>query len=97
MTEDEMVGWDHGLNGHGFGWTPGVDDRQGGRRAAVHEIALTMDLGKKCIIMVAILYFISSVQFLGRVQLFVTPWTGAHQASLIITNSWSLLKLIYIE
>ena len=55
MTEDEMVGWDHGLNGHGFGWTPGVDDRQGGRRAAVHEIALTMDLGKKCIIMVAIL------------------------------------------
>ena len=29
-TEDEMVGWHHRLNGHGFGWTPGVDDRQGG-------------------------------------------------------------------
>ena len=28
MTEDEMVGWHHRLNGHGFGWTPGV--RQGG-------------------------------------------------------------------
>ena len=28
MTEDEMVGWDHGLNGHGFGWTPGVDVHQ---------------------------------------------------------------------
>ena len=26
MTEDEMVGWHHRLNGHGFGWTPGVDD-----------------------------------------------------------------------
>ena len=30
MTEDEMVGWHHWLDGHGFGWTPGVDDRQGG-------------------------------------------------------------------
>ena len=29
-TEDEMVGWHHRLNGHGFGWTPGVGDRQGG-------------------------------------------------------------------
>ena len=29
-TEDEMVGWYHWLNGHGFGWTPGVGDRQGG-------------------------------------------------------------------
>ena len=26
MTEDEMVGWHHQLNGHGFGWTPGVGD-----------------------------------------------------------------------
>ena len=30
MTEDEMVGWYHRLNGHGFGWTPGVGDGQGG-------------------------------------------------------------------
>ena len=29
-TEDEMVGWHHQLNGHGFGWTPGVGGRQGG-------------------------------------------------------------------
>ena len=28
--EDEMVGWHHQLNGHGFGKTPGVGDRQGG-------------------------------------------------------------------
>ena len=33
----------------------------------------------------------SSVQLLSRVQLFVTPWTAAHQASLSITNSWSWL------
>ena len=37
-----------------------------------------------------------SVHLLGRVQLFVTPWTAAHQASLSITNSWSLLKLMCI-
>ena len=29
-TDDEMVGWHHQLNGHGFGWTPGVGDGQGG-------------------------------------------------------------------
>ena len=39
----------------------------------------------------------SSVQSLSRVRLFATPWTIAHQASLSITNSWSLLKLICIE
>ena len=39
----------------------------------------------------------SSVQPLSRVQLFATPWTAAHQASLSIANSWSLLKLMSIE
>ena len=29
MTEDEMAGWHHRLNGHGFRWTPGVGDGQG--------------------------------------------------------------------
>ena len=29
-TEDEIIGWCHRLNGHGFGWTPGVGDGQGG-------------------------------------------------------------------
>ena len=41
--------------------------------------------------------FFSSVQSLTRVRFFVTPWTAAHQASLSITNSWSLLKLMSIE
>ena len=40
---------------------------------------------------------VQSVQSLSRVRLFVTPWTTAHQASLSITNFWSLLKLISIE
>ena len=42
-------------------------------------------------------YSVSSVQSLSRVQLFVIPWTAEHQASLSITSSWSLLKLMSIE
>ena len=30
MTEEKMVGWHHQLNGHGFGWSLGVGDGQGG-------------------------------------------------------------------
>ena len=40
---------------------------------------------------------LNSVQLLICVQLFATPWTAAHQASLSITNSRSLLKLMSIE
>ena len=39
----------------------------------------------------------SSVHLLSRAHLFVTPWTTARQASLSITNYWSLLKLMSIE
>ena len=44
--QDEMFGWHHQLNGHGFGWTLGVGDGQGGLvmdreawRAAVHGVS----------------------------------------------------------
>ena len=40
--------------------------------------------------------FFSSVHLLCHIQLFATPWTAAHQASLSITNSRSLLKLMSI-
>ena len=39
----------------------------------------------------------SLVQSLSYVWLFVTPWTAAHQASLSITNFWSLIKCMSIE
>ena len=39
---------------------------------------------------------VQSVQLLCCVQLFATPWTAARQASLSITNSWSLLKIMSI-
>ena len=40
---------------------------------------------------------VSSVQLLSHVQLFVTPWIAAQQASLSIANSWILPKLLSIE
>ena len=50
---------------------------------------------------IAIMFYITSlvlvVQSLSHVQLFATPWTAACQASLSITNSYSLLKLMSIE
>ena len=51
-----------------------------------------MDTLKRC----RILAF-HSVQLLKCVQFFVIPWTATCQASLSITNSWSLLKLMSIE
>ena len=45
----------------------------------------------------SLVFQFSSVQPLSRVRLFATPWITACQASLSITNSWSLLKLMSIE
>ena len=59
-----------------------------------HEVGKRNRFGPKINIFGA--YF-SSVQSLSRVQLFATPWTTARQASLSVTNSWSLLKLMSIE
>ena len=44
-----------------------------------------------------IIYYQHSVQLFSSVRLFTTPWTEASQASLSITNSWSLLKLMSIK
>ena len=48
-------------------------------------------------ISITIMIQFSSVQSISHVRLFTTPWTTARQASLSITNSWSLLKLMSIE
>ena len=54
----------------------------------------------KCLPLTFLLFYpcqFSSVQLLSHVRLIVTPWTAACQASLSITNSWDLLKLMPIE
>ena len=70
-------------------------------RATVHGAAKSQtQLGKHSYLtqyIQSIIILFSSVQSLSRVQLFVTPRTAARQASLSITNSWGLLKLMSIE
>ena len=39
MTEDEMVGWHHRLDGHKFEWTPGVGDGQGGLACCIRGVS----------------------------------------------------------
>ena len=48
------------------------------------------------LLVLLLLVWLSSVQLLSHVRLFATPWTAVRQASLSITNSWSLLKLMSI-
>ena len=52
----------------------------------------TENFVKQCLFLVVV-----AVQSLSCVQLSATPWTAACQASLSITNSWSLLRLMSIE
>ena len=57
-------------------------------------------LYSKFSLVIYFIYFIhqfSSVQSLSHVRISAIPWIAAHQPSLSITNSWSLLKLISIE
>ena len=58
-----------------------------------HKFLTVKDMGKGGKILIQF----SSVQSLGRVRLFATPWIAAHQASLSIINSRSSLRLTSIE
>ena len=60
------------------------------------KISFSLSLALTIMPSVSVLQF-SSVQSLSRVWLFATPWIAARQASLSITNSRSLLKLMSIE
>ena len=60
------------------------------QRRYAKQTALRCDVGNN-------VHYLSSDQSLSHVRLFVTPWTAAHQASLSITSSWSLPKLMSIE
>ena len=52
---------------------------------------------KRLLLCIIVITYIVIVQSLSHVQLFVTSWTAASQASLSFTNTWSLLKLMSVE
>ena len=68
-------------------------------RIKIKALRLLLHQGIICFLMVlsSVFFQFSSVLSLSRVQLFVTLWTAARQASLSITNSWSPPKLMSIE
>ena len=66
-------------------------------QVVVSKIQLSRDISDKSLRKKYNCCCFSSVQSLSRVRLFVTPWTAARHASLSITNSQSLLKLMSIE
>ena len=99
MTEDEMVGWHCWLNGHEFEQTPGVSDGQGSLACYSQWGRKELDTNER-LNWTELRYLLKKnivVQLLSRVQIFVTPWTAAWQASLSFTIAWSLLKLMSIE
>ena len=100
-----MLGWHHQLNEHELEQTVGDSEEQRSlaRWSPWRSQRLTIVLSKHFTVIVPLnpknhlwVQFIS-VQSLSHVRLFVTPWTAECQASLSITNSQSLLKLMSIE
>ena len=77
MTEDEMVGWHHQLNGHEFEQAAGVGDGQGG-------LACCSPWGRKESDTTEWLNCGCCAKSVSCIQLFATPWTTACQALLSI-------------
>ena len=96
------------LAGESHGWrSPAGCSAWGCKRVGHNRVTNTFSLLTTYLNLVSLLALMCSsfaqgsqfslVQSLSRVQLFATPWTAAHQASLSISSSWSLLKLMSIE
>ena len=93
MTEDDMAGWHHWLDGRESEWTPGVGDGQGGLVCCNSWGHKELDTTER----LNCTFQFSLVQSLSHVRLLATPWIAARQAFLSITNSWSSLRLTSIE
>ena len=112
QTVDEFVAWDYNWKPLNYdfqvspmGWMHFPDwDSRLLLHGTFHTVWVWMLVGPVwwCMCYYSPLQFLFflmfvSVQLLSHVWLFVTPWTAACQASLSITNSWSLLKFMSIK
>jgi len=108
MTEDEMVGWHHWHNGHVFGWTPGVDDGQGGlaccsswgcKESDMTELLNWTDWDDH---MVFILQFVDVVYHIDRladVEKFLCPWMNHtwSQCMIFLMYCWKRIASILLR
>ena len=99
--QSRFSAWDRVLRVGALGWPWGMrwEGRWKGNSGwgtHVHLWLIHVNIWQKPLQYCKVIQF-SSVQSLSRVQLFVTLWIAARQASLSITNSWSLPKLMSIE
>ena len=82
-----------GSSGEPWSWSCSVSWRWWYSKSPMYEWVPS----EECVYRSNLFIHYSSVQTLSHVRLLTTPWTAARQASLSITNSWSLLKLMSIE
>ena len=102
-TEDEMVGWHHRLDGHAFGWTPGVGDGQGGMVCysswGCKELDMTERLNWTELMlqtMRVLLLFLSI--FLLFIFLLWLPWLGLPELCWqIVTREGTLVFFLILE
>ena len=66
-------------------------------RTKINMIISLQNMPHSSMVIIDLVMYISSLQSHSSVWLFVTPWIAAHQASLSITNSWSLPKPMFIK
>ena len=82
MTEDEMVGQHHQVDGHAFEQAPGVGDGQGSLACCSPWGHKESDTTEGLNLITYLLNMVSSECVLSPVLFFETPWTVAHQAPL---------------
>ena len=103
MKEDKMDGWHHWLNGHGFGWTPGVGDGQGGlaccRPWGCKELDMSKRLNelswlqiKNIILKCCLLLFYTTVNNFS-IRLWSATKTGFYTTRDNQLSGWTKMKL----
>ena len=90
MTEDKMVGWHQWLNGHGFGWTSGVGDGQGG-------LACCSSWGRKELDTTERLNWTEGCIVKGVISTVCYLWNGTNQKSVKSMKQGDVFSFVYFR
>ena len=92
MTEDEMVGWHHWLDGHVFGWTPRVGDGQGGLECcgswSLKESDTTERLNWTELTIIVLLSISPFMSVSVCLKYWGAPMFGAYICTIVMSSSW---------